>query len=111
MKKKNTLIIVIGIIIAVILVGLAVINIYSNNILAALLDISAILIIAYAILDHFAFIWRYSEDIQTKYTFTCKYCESKFTPTFWVWLLTPHIASKRLFKCPQCGKIHYMSRK
>ena len=44
--------------------------------------------------------------------YTCRYCGKTNTiTTFWKWLWTPHLGSKKWLKCKYCeSKRHYMKR-
>lgn len=55
--------------------------------------------------------WTFSPEVPDKFVFTCPKCEHQFIPTFWAWLLVPHLGSGRYMKCEKCNKISWMRRK
>jgi ABC-type uncharacterized transport system permease subunit len=55
--------------------------------------------------------WEKSEKVRHKFIFTCPKCDHKFVPSFWRWILVPHIFSKRYFKCDRCRHYSWMRRK
>ncbi len=36
--------------------------------------------------------------------FECQHCGNRFKPKYWAYVLAPHTLTRRLLKCPKCGK-------
>lgn len=100
-----------AIILSILLIALATYNFILGNIATGILNLVALGIIIFTVLKEAAFWWKYDEALRKKFTFKCKYCGYEFTPSFWKWLLVPHVGSKRYFRCEACGDKHFMRRK
>lgn len=44
-------------------------------------------------------------------TFECRYCKTRFVPTFGAYLAGPHTILTRRLKCPNCGKKSFCRRR
>ena len=42
--------------------------------------------------------------VLSKNTYVCPECEKRFHPKWWCAMLSLHINSDRVFKCPHCGR-------
>ena len=91
----------------------AVLNFMCHDIVWGIFDILVAVLNSYAFLLAVNTWWAWNVKAKTdnKFIFTCPECGYKFTPFFFTWLFVPHIGSRRLFKCDNCGKIRYMKRK